>query len=79
MIHTDTSKRLLGLMMSIQELNNTDISKYRCNFVPTTGEPLRKVAVVFQKRQLNLIKQHHQDRGKTHKNKLEYRASKLKI
>lgn len=50
MIYTDTSKRLLGLMMSIQELNNTDISKYRYNFVPTTEYPLKKRWLLFLKK-----------------------------
>lgn len=67
----------MGSMMSIQELNNTDFSKYGYNFVPIMEQPLN-VAVVFEKRQLDLIKQPHQDQEKINKNKLAYRTSKLK-
>lgn len=63
--------------MSIRELTNTGIWKYRYNFVPIR-EYLLNVVVVFEKRQLDLIKQHHQDRKKTNKNKLEYRTPQLK-
>lgn len=63
--------------MSIQELSNTDISKYKYNFVPIMEYPLTMV-VASEKKQLDLIKQHHQDRKKTNQNKLEYRTPKLK-
>lgn len=31
------------------------------------------MAIIFEKKQLDLIKQHHEDREKTNKNKLEYK------